>query len=265
MVSIIKRELKANIKGLILWTIIISLVVIMMIGSFEAMKNDMEAMNELMKSLPQTLLKAFGMESLDMNTIEGFYASKGHLTTALVGTIYAVYLSSSLLVKEEDQKTSEYLLSKPISRKEVYLSKAISFFIIITLFDIIISGVMALGIYSFVNNSVDGKVVLLLGISPYILHLTFGYLCYFLSVFFKKLRSSLGMALGIVFLSYILSVLGNITDSLSFLKDVSFFSYVDINSVVIDKSIGSGHLIVMAITLIISLILGKIIYERKDF
>lgn len=265
MLAIIKRELKSNIKSFIIWTLIIASIVLMMMVTFASMKNDMQSLNSLMASMPPALLKAFGMDNLDMTSIEGFYASKGHLSVILIGSVYACYLSSSLIVKEYDQKTSEYLLAKPISRGEVYLAKAISFLILITVCNIIIGGIVAIGLYSFANGPVNRKVVLLLAISPYLLELAFGYICYFLSVFFTKIRASLGMALGVVFGFYILYVIGNLADTFSFLKDYNFYGFVDTTALVVNKSLSLSHVVAMILTAVISLFLGKFIYERRDF
>ncbi|MBU3131634.1 ABC transporter permease subunit [Clostridium gasigenes] len=97
------------------------------------MKDDLEKLTEMMEVMPKALLAAFGMDNLNMTKIEGFYESKGHLIVILMGSIFAVYLSSSLLVKEEDDKTIEYLLSKPITRNEIYCAKYMAFITIITM------------------------------------------------------------------------------------------------------------------------------------
>lgn len=114
MNDIFKRELKSNIKLVIIWTLIIAALVLMMVGSFAVMKDDLEKLTEMMAVMPKALLAAFGMDNLNMTKIESFYGSKGHLIVILMGSIFAVYLSSSLLVKEEDDKTIEYLF---ITRK----------------------------------------------------------------------------------------------------------------------------------------------------
>lgn len=124
------------------------------------------------------------MQRLD----EGFYGSKGHLIVILMGSIFAVYLSSSLLGKEEDDKTIEYLLSKPITRNEIYCAKYMAFVTIITMFNIVIAMLMASGIYAFANAPVDWEIVTLLAVTPLILHLTFGTICFAISTLFKKVR-----------------------------------------------------------------------------
>lgn len=266
MLPIIKRELKANLKGFIIWTLVIVAIVLMMLVSYVSMKDDMANLNSVMASMPKALLKAFGMDNLDMTSIEGFYASKGHLSVILIGSVYACNLASSLLVKEYDQKTSEYLLSKPISRSEVYLGKAISFLILITLFNIVIGGTVAIGIYSFASGSaVNSKVVFLLALSPYLLQLAFGYICYFLSIFCTKTRASIGISLGVVFGFYLLYVVGNLADTFSFLKDYNFYSYVDTTALVVNKSLNLSHILAMALTALISLFAGKFVYDRRDF
>ncbi|MBB6715985.1 ABC transporter permease subunit [Clostridium gasigenes] len=158
----------------------------MMVGSFAVMKDDLEKLTEMMDVMPKALLKAVGMDNLNMTKIEGFYGSKGYLIVILMGSIFAVYLSSSLLVKEEDDKTIEHLLSKPITRNEIYCAKYMAFVTIIAM-------LMAGGIYAFANAPVDGEIVTLLAVTllavtPLILHLTFGTICFAISTLFLKIR-----------------------------------------------------------------------------
>ncbi|WP_253199642.1 ABC transporter permease [Clostridium gasigenes] len=166
-----------------------------MVGSFAVMKDDLEKLTEMMDVMPKALLAAVGMDNLNMTKIEGFYGSKGHLIVTLMGSIFAVYLSSSLLVKEEDDKTIEYLLSKPITRNEIYCDKYMAFVTIITMFNIVIAMLMAGGIYAFANEPVDGEIVTLLAVTPLILHLTFGSICFATSTLFEKVRLVIGLPL----------------------------------------------------------------------
>ena len=41
----------------------------------------------------------------------------------VLGSIFAIVLSSNILLKEEYNKTAEYLLTRPLTRSEIFFSK----------------------------------------------------------------------------------------------------------------------------------------------
>jgi hypothetical protein len=48
----------------------------------------------------------------------GFYAANNIVYMMLLGSIYAIVLSSNILLKEEYDKTAEFLMSRPITRNK---------------------------------------------------------------------------------------------------------------------------------------------------
>ena len=57
----------------------------------------------------------------------------------VLGSIYAIVLSSNILLKEEYNKTAEYLLTRPLTRSEIFLSKLAVLFINIFLLNLVTS------------------------------------------------------------------------------------------------------------------------------
>ena len=119
--NIVNRELKANLKSLIIWSIAVAFLVLVWMIEFESFANN-PYIDDFIKSMPQGLLNAVGMSNLDLRSLEGFIGTISLYLYLLLG-IHSVLLGSSIISKEERDKTAEYLFTLPISREKVICSK----------------------------------------------------------------------------------------------------------------------------------------------
>ncbi|MBO5120153.1 MAG: multidrug ABC transporter permease, partial [Bacilli bacterium] len=113
-----KREYKFNFKSFLIWTVItlgIFLLVYLMYPSIVASDN-VKMIDEMMKVFPPEMLKAFNMDIASMDSAYGWLKSEGFVFVLLIIGCYAGILGSNILLKEENDKTIEYLNSLPIKR-----------------------------------------------------------------------------------------------------------------------------------------------------
>ena len=64
---VIKWELKANLKSLLIWCAIFTALIFMMTSEFSAYYNNPE-MADIMKMFPEAMLKAFSMDNANLTT-----------------------------------------------------------------------------------------------------------------------------------------------------------------------------------------------------
>ena len=259
-----KRELKINLKSFVIWTTILIglfLVVFLVYPSIINSAN-MEMIDEMMKIFPEEMLKAFNMDLSSINSAFGWLKTEGFVFVLLITGIYSGILGSNILLKEESDKTIEYLNSVPVTRKNIVLNK-----ILCGLFYIILM-IVIIGIFNFIGLSLSGefdrKSYILLSITPLFSSIVIFAICLFLSTFTHKTKKTLGISLGIVFVSYFLNVISEIGESTEFLKYISIFTLADIRNVILNVSI-NPILVVLAICItIVFMILTMIHYEKKE-
>ena len=259
-----KRELKINLKSFIIWTSILIglfLVVFLVYPSIINSAN-MEMIDEMMKIFPEEMLKAFNMDISAIDSAFGWLKTEGFVFVLLITGVYSGILGSNILLKEESDKTIEYLNSVPVTRKNIVLNK-----ILCGLFYIILM-IVIIGIFNFIGLSLSGefdrKSYILLSITPLFSSIVIFAICLFLSTFTHKTKKTLGISLGIVFVSYFLNVISEIGKSTEFLKYISIFSLADIRNVILNVSI-NPILVVLAICItVIFMILTMIRYEKKE-
>ena len=259
-----KRELKINLKSFIIWTSILIglfLVVFLIYPSIINSAN-MEMIDEMMKIFPEEMLKAFNMDLSTIDSAFGWLKTEGFVFVLLITGVYSGILGSNILLKEESDKTIEYLNSVPVTRKNIVLNK-----ILCGLFYIILM-IVIIGIFNFIGLSLSGefdrKSYILLSITPLFSSIVIFAICLFLSTFTHKTKKTLGISLGIVFVSYFLNVISEIGESTEFLKYISIFTLADIRNVILNVSI-NPILVVLAICItVIFMILTMIRYEKKE-
>ena len=124
-----KREMKINFKSFVIWTSILIglfLIVFLVYPSIINSEN-MEMMDEMMKMFPEEMLKAFNMDISSIDTAFGWLKTEGFVFVLLITGIYSGILGSNILLKEESDKTIEYLNSVPVTRKNIVINKILFF------------------------------------------------------------------------------------------------------------------------------------------
>ena len=259
-----KRELKINLKSFVIWTSILIglfLVVFLVYPSIINSAN-IKMIDEMMKIFPEEMLKAFNMDLSTIDSAFGWLKTEGFVFVLLITGIYSGILGSNILLKEESDKTIEYLNSVPVTRKNIVLNK-----ILCGLFYIILM-IVIIGIFNFIGLSLSGefdrKSYILLSITPLFSSIVIFAICLFLSTFTHKTKKTLGISLGIVFVSYFLNVISEIGKSTEFLKYISIFTLADIRNVILNVSINPILVVLSTGITIVFMILTMIHYEKKE-
>ena len=259
-----KREMKVSFKGFIIWLLVLLLIfaVVFLVYPSIISSDNIKMMDEMMEMFPKEMLTAFNMDISSIDSAFGWLKTEGFVFVLLIIGCYSGILGSNILLKEESDKTIEYLNSLPVKRSSIVFSKVISGLTYIILM------VVLVGIFNFLGLSLSGdfdrKQYILLSTTPIFSSLVIYFICMFLSTFTHKTKKMLGLSLGIVLISYVFNVLSSIADSTEFLKYLSVFTLADIRSVIINISINPLMVIISFSLSIIFLILVLIRYNKKE-
>lgn len=260
----LKRELKVNLKSFIIWTSILLgmfLIVYLMYPAIISSGN-IDMMNEMMKMFPEEVLKAFNMDISAMDSAYGWLKTEGFVFVYLIVGVYSSIMGSSLVLKEESDKTIEYLNSLPIRRRDVLKSKIICGILYIVLM------VLIMGLFNYIGLELSGDFdrlqFILLSITPLFIGLPLFGINLFISTFFKKTKNTFGIALGISFLSYFLQILSEMSEETEFLKYLTVYTLGDLRNVIVDVSINPILVLIALFITIIFIVLSFIRYEKKE-
>ena len=260
----IKRELNINLKSFIIWLsiLIIMFLVVYLIYPYIITDETMESMDELMKVFPPEVLKTFNMDMSSISTAYGWMKTEGFTFVLLVIGLYSSILGGNILLKEENDKTIEYLSSLPIKRNKIVTTKIITGIIYIT------SIVLLLTIFNYIALSISGdfehKQFLLLSITPIFIALPFFSINLFLSTFLHKTKKTIGISLGMVFIFYIINILSELSSNVEYLKYISIYTLADTRNVISKVTINPTIAIISLIITTIFIIGTYIRYNKKE-
>ena len=123
--NLFSRELKGNAFSLLMWTMVITVLISLTMSVYGTFLENNSKILAMMSILPEGALQFKGISNIDdLFSVLGFYTANNVIYMLVLGSIYAIVLSSNILLKEEYNKTAEYLLSWPLTRSEIFFSKA---------------------------------------------------------------------------------------------------------------------------------------------
>lgn len=223
--NIFVRELKANRKALIIWSVCMVLLIVSGMGKYTAYSGG-GATGDVFAKMPTTLKALLGFGSLDVTVMSGFFAVI-FLYIELTAAIHAVLLGSGIIAKEERDKTTEFLIVKPVSRFTIITQKLFA-----ALFNIVVLNIVTLltciPIVASFNKSADitGEIIVF-DLSLFIIQLIFLTLGALLAACIRRPKTSGSIGAGILMAGYVISKVTDINDRLNALNILSPFKYFD--------------------------------------
>ncbi len=215
-------ELKAKLKSTVVWgTTIVGALLVFMAFVYPVFADSVGSILNVIKGFPPEFAAAFGFDIGGMFSFGGFYGfSFGYI--ALIGADMAVSLSISAFAREKQAKCTDFLLTKPISREGVFISKLASgITLLLTLNIVFIVVSTILGVY----NDIPSGQMILASVSLLLTQLVFYALGVVYAVTAKRVRSVSGIATAISFGAFILSALVNILEDekVRFIAPLKYF------------------------------------------
>jgi ABC-2 type transport system permease protein len=122
--NLLLMELKRNSLSLIIWMTIITLLITVTMSFYGTFMENQSKIAGMLTIIPKGALQFKGISNFtDLLSVLGFYAANNVIYMMVLGSIFAIVLSSNILLKEEYNKTAEYLLTRPVTRSEIFASK----------------------------------------------------------------------------------------------------------------------------------------------
>ena len=258
--TLVKHELRQGKTSFLIWTASVGFLLAICIFLFPEMKEQMDGVNDIFASMG-SFTEAFGMDRLHFGTLIGFYAVECGNILGLGGAFYASLCAASILSKEEKDKTAEFLLTHPVSRKRVLTEKLIAVLIQITAMNIIIYA-LAVGSIAAVGEAIPWREISLLHLAYYLLQLELAGICFGISAFLHK--GSVGVGLGMAVMMYFLNLIANIADAAEFLKYITPFGYCEAADIVSNGSLDSTLVMIGAVMGICGIMIAYLKYTKKD-
>ena len=258
--TLVKHELKQGKISFLIWTASIGFLLAICIFLFPEMKGQMDSVNDMFASMG-SFTEAFGMDRLNFGTLIGFYAVECGNVLGLGGAFFAALCAVGILSKEEKDKTAEFLLTHPVSRKRIITEKLIAVLLQITAMNLIIYA-LAVGAIAAVGEEIPWKEISLMHLAYDQLHVELAGICFGISAFLRK--GSAGVGLGIAAMMYFLNLIANIADVAEFLKYITPFGYCEGADIVANGRLDGAMVAIGVVMGIGGIVIAYLKYTKKD-
>jgi ABC-2 type transport system permease protein len=260
--NIFLRELKANLKSLLIWSGFIVFFIYMGMAKFSAFAAD-EEMLKILDGLPQELLDVFQLTAFNLTTVSGYY---GVMFTyfALIVAIFAVMLGSDIISKEERDKTVEFSLTLPITRAKLITGKLMAAIVNCIVFVLVIWGGTVLLVQSYEPDAAFYDFLMLCIVGMFMIEMIFLAVGIMLGSAMKQFKRASSVAVSVLLGTYFLSIVSGLSESLEFLKYFSPFKFFNPVLMLNESRIEPVYLWISLGIIVTSIATAYVTYSKRD-
>lgn len=260
--NIFVRELKANLKSLLIWCVIVILFNVVGFSKFTAYYENPE-MLAILDSLPPAMLSAFSMNAFNLTTLNGFFGVM-IIYFSLILSIAAAMWGSGIISKEERDRTVEFSLTLPVTRGKLVTAKTAAAAINCIVLLLVTWGITLFSAQSYQPDSEFYNFVAIGMLAFLIQQMIFLALGIFLACAMKKHKQSGALAVWLILGSYFLSILIGLDKDLDFLKYLTPFKYFDGAQLLRDLSLDPPFVLLSLAIVVVFLAGSYATYAKRD-
>jgi ABC-2 type transport system permease protein len=256
------RTIKDKYLGATILAVILFLYIFWIGTFFPTVKPMMDSYNEM---LSNPTMKAFLGDLADLTTFSGFITAEVFSYMGIVLGAYIAFLTASFAAGEIEQKSSELMLSLPVSRQKVLLSR----FATLLPFIAVLMVAMLLGIVigaEYVGESIDVTRFAcgMLFTAAFLLAVGGGSML--LSALMSNGRNAAFAGIGVLLAMFLVENIGSMVTSIDWARQLSLFHYAKVSGFIADPAapIVWGNMVILLVVAAAFLILAVVAYKRRD-
>ncbi len=212
--------------------------------------------------IPDAFLRLLGADPFSLDGAVALGVS--HPIAIALQVIYPVGFAAAAIAGERQRGTLEVLLSRPLSRRTVFLTLLLAIVGVaaLTTAGQIAGTVAAAGAYGLAGR-LDPGALAFLALNTLLFLTALAAVSLTASASFDRLGPALGIGIAVVLLGYVLEILGTLWPDAAFLQPASPFHYLD----PLDILAGHGRaadLAVLAVVAIAATAVGLWLFPRRD-
>jgi ABC-2 type transport system permease protein len=261
-VNIFIRELKANLRSLLIWGVIVILFIVVGVSKFSAYHNNPDMLS-ILNNLPQAVLDVLNVQAFNLTTVSGFFGVMFSYY-ALLLCIAAAMWGSDIIAKEERDKTVEFSLTLPVTRSRLLTAKTLAALANCLGLLIITWAASLVSAARYQPDSEFYKFLALCMLALFITQLIFLAVGIFLGCAMKRYKWASSAALSLLLGTYFLSIVSTLNKNLDFLKYFSPFRYFDAAALLHESKIDIAFAGLSLAIILVSMLGAYLTYARRD-
>jgi len=260
--NIFIRELKANFRSLLIWSVIVLLFVTVGFSKFSAYADNPELL-AVLDGMPPALLNAFNLNAFNLTTVTGFFGVMIAYFSVLL-TVAAVMWGSDIITKEERDKTVEFSLTLPVRRETLVTAKTLA--ALVNCVGLLLV-TWAATLVSATRYQPDGDYYAFVArgmLAMFIMMMIFLAVGIFLGCAMKRHKAAGSVAVSVLLGTYFLSFVTDLNHDLEFLRYFTPFKYFNPVALLHDAKYDATFVLLSAGIIVVCLIGAYITYAKRD-
>ena len=257
------HELKVRRKSQIGWAVAIIVFMLLSVVKFNTLAQDASASEALLNQFPASVQAIFGMTGLNLTTLSGYFGVL-FIYILVILAIHAGMLGAGVLADEERDRTTEFLLVKPISRSAIVTQKLLAGIVYLIGLWFVVVGTTWAATFTLTNTGDFMRDFWNFMIALGVMQLTLFFLGSFAAGMTKNPKLPTRLVAIVVFVSYLLFALVKLAPNVEALKYVSLFCYFDAVNIINDGKLQPLSLVVFGALALIGLVGTYVFYRRRD-
>ncbi len=260
--NIFIRELRANFKSLIIWGVIVILFIVVGFSKFSAYYNNPEMLS-ILKDFPSAMVSALSLNAFNLTTITGFLGIM-YIYFALLLSIAAAMWGSDIISKEERDKTVEFALTLPVTRRKLITAKTMAAVVNCIGLLLITAVITVVSAQKYNPDREFYSFLSLIVLAVFITQMVFLAVGIFLGCAMKQYKRAGSVAVSILLVTYFLSIIASMNKNLEFLKYFSPFKYFDPALLLHESKLDMLFVGLSAAIIAVSLVGAYLTYVKRD-
>ncbi len=266
--NIYRKEMKRYRNSFFGWGIAVTAFILMGMAFYPLLMQE-DLLRQITAFLENPFMKnmmtAFGA-SIDIWTnVLGFYSTRNAMFIMLIGSFFSMLLAGKILASEEQEKTAEFLLTKPVTRMEVVCSKLAGYLSYLVLLNAVILIIGFISLEIFKGDSRYSKEAFVIHwFYALLLMLTFGAIGFFLSLLIKRGRPITSLSIGIIVGAYFIDILSRVTPSADKFGYLSPFKFIDSGVLRPDYGLAGWRVVYFLGISLVLFVISSVVYRKKD-
>jgi ABC-2 type transport system permease protein len=259
--EILKQAFKDKYIGVIIAAILIFLYIFWLATFYPTMKPMVSGYEQLLQN--PSMKAFFGDEVVSMTSFVGFMSLEALSYMGLVISAFFIFMVASFVSGEIEQKSCELLLSLPVSRTSIILSR----FVTLIPFAAVIMLAMLAAVYfggAYIGEDTHIKWFAIAFLFMGVFVIAIGAMTLLISAILSDGRKAALISLGIMLAMFLVENIGSMVTSIDLIRKLSLFHYAKVVTIINTQTVDWANLGIMVAAIVVFVILAVVAFRRRD-
>ncbi len=260
MLTFFRHEWKLSVKTLLIWALSVGGMGLMCLLLYKSMESSMADMAESFASMG-AFADAFGMSTLSIATMKGYFATEIGTIHTLGSCMFAASIATIVLSKEEDGHTAELTFTFPLTRVKIIAMKYAAVLFGLICFNVICGLCYELAFLVLGESGFGTDFLTFMGLQL-LMNVEVAAICFVISAVNKKNRLGIGIAVALVL--YVFDLMVRLIPDLKDAIFLSPLSYANATTIFSGAEIECAALVFGVAVVVVMAAVAGMIYAKRD-